>query len=144
MGENLSFGKSRGDEYMISLFIDDGVSDRGHRQAICNEKYFKVGIAYCNHNSDYHGMVAIAYATDFVTSMEGEQEIERRFESRRVGSNAEKSSMEEILVEEPWVGKDLFDACRAIPLIISAKQTAQDDYNQAIQVRKTLLTKLLD
>lgn len=34
MGENLSFGKSRGDEYMTSLFIDDGVPDRGHRIAI--------------------------------------------------------------------------------------------------------------
>jgi len=34
MGENLSFGKSRGDEYMTSLFIDDGVADRGHRTAI--------------------------------------------------------------------------------------------------------------
>lgn len=31
MGENLSFGKSYADEYMISLYIDDGVSDRGHR-----------------------------------------------------------------------------------------------------------------
>jgi len=51
MGENLSFGKSRGDEYMTSLFIDDGVADRGHRDAIQSKNYFKVGIAYCSHKS---------------------------------------------------------------------------------------------
>jgi uncharacterized protein YkwD len=51
MGENLSFGKSRGDEYMTSLFIDDGVADRGHRRAITSNKYYKVGIAYCSHKS---------------------------------------------------------------------------------------------
>lgn len=71
MGENLSFGKSQGDEYMISLFIDDGVKDRGHRIAIQNDKYKLVGLAYCPHNSDYTGMVAIAYATDFVLSNAG-------------------------------------------------------------------------
>jgi uncharacterized protein YkwD len=92
MGENLSFGKSRGDEYMISLFIDDGVSDRGHRTAIRNKKYNKVGICYCSHNSDYYGMVAIAYATDFEINEKGEKEIERRFKSRREGSNVENSA----------------------------------------------------
>ena len=34
IGENLSFGMSEGDEYMMSLFIDDGVKDRGHRRVI--------------------------------------------------------------------------------------------------------------
>ena len=87
MGENLSFGKSRGDEYMTSLFIDDGVADRGHRTAIQSTKYFKVGLAYCPHKSTYQGMVAIAYATDFVINERGKREIERRFKSRRVGSN---------------------------------------------------------
>jgi len=53
MGENLSFGKSRGDEYMTSLFIDDGVADRGHRIAIQSTKYNLVGLAYCPHKSDY-------------------------------------------------------------------------------------------
>jgi len=71
MGENLSFGKSQGDEYMISLFIDDGVKDRGHRIAIQNEKYELVGLAYCPHKSDYSGMVAIAYATAFDLSEYG-------------------------------------------------------------------------
>jgi uncharacterized protein YkwD len=89
MGENLSFGKSRGDEYMTSLFIDDGVADRGHRTAIQNKKYNLVGLAYCPHKSDYQGMVAIAYATDFTINSRGKREIEKRFKSRRVGSNAE-------------------------------------------------------
>jgi uncharacterized protein YkwD len=65
LGENLSFGKSRGDEHMTALWIDDGVADRGHRRAIMSKEYFKVGIAYCSHKSVYEGMVAIAYATDF-------------------------------------------------------------------------------
>ena len=89
MGENLSFGKSRGDEYMTSLFIDDGVANRGHRNAIQRKNYFKVGIAYCSHKSVYDGMVAIAYATDYVVNERGKREIERRFKSRREGSNVE-------------------------------------------------------
>ena len=68
LGENLSFGNSRGDEYMTSLWIDDGVADRGHRSAITNKAYTKVGIAYCPHKSVYEGMVAIAYATSFEIS----------------------------------------------------------------------------
>ena len=107
-GENLAVGYSQGDEYMISLFVDDGVLDRGHRVAIQNKEYTKVGIAYCN------GKVAIAYATDFGTTMEGEQEIERRFKSRRVGSNAEKS----LLV------MNVGSSCNSLPLIIAAKQTS--------------------
>lgn len=69
MGENLSFGKAGGgDEYMLSLFIDDGVADRGHRKAIQSSKYNLVGIAYCPHNSQYEGMVALAYATSFTVN----------------------------------------------------------------------------
>jgi hypothetical protein len=92
IGENLSFGMSEGDEYMISLFIDDGVKNRGHRNAIQNRNYKKVGIAYCPHNSMYRGMVAIAYATDFKTSYKGRREAERRFLSRRKGSNVESNT----------------------------------------------------
>ena len=87
MGENLSFGKSKADEYMISLYIDDGVLDRGHRSAITNPKYNYVGVAYCPHNSSFEGMVALAYATDFILNELGKAEIERRFTSRREGSN---------------------------------------------------------
>jgi uncharacterized protein YkwD len=61
-GENLAFGTSRGDEYMLNLYIDDGVADRGHRTSIQNKRFKYVGIAYCPHNSKYKGMVAIAYA----------------------------------------------------------------------------------
>lgn len=92
MGENLSFGKSRGDEYMTSLFIDDGVKNRGHRLAIQSTRYELVGLAYCPHNSDYFGMVAIAYATGFELNAKGKQEIDSRFASRRVGSNLNLSN----------------------------------------------------
>lgn len=50
---------------MVSLFVDDGVADRGHRVAIQSLNYKKAGLAYCPHNSKYYGMVAIAYATQF-------------------------------------------------------------------------------
>lgn len=87
MGENLSFGKSRGDEYMLGLFIDDGVEDRGHRTAIQHPSYNLVGIAYCPHNSQYENMVAIAYSSDFKISAYGQSEIEKRFDERRSNSN---------------------------------------------------------
>ena len=35
MGENLSFGEHlSGDQYLLALYIDDGVMDRGHRNAL--------------------------------------------------------------------------------------------------------------
>jgi uncharacterized protein YkwD len=47
LGENLSFGNSWDDEYMTSLWVDDGVVNRGHRHAITQKAYRKVGIAFC-------------------------------------------------------------------------------------------------
>ena len=95
MGENLSFGKSKGDEYILSLFIDDGVSNRGHRKAITSKKYHLAGVAYCPHYSNYAGMVSIAYATKFRLNRKGRKEIAKRYHSRRRGSNfpAEQSEI---------------------------------------------------
>jgi len=62
VGENLSFGDSKGSEYMLSLYIDDGVLNRSHRSAITNPVYTKTGVAHCSHKSQMRGMVAIVYA----------------------------------------------------------------------------------
>jgi len=100
-GENLSFGKHlTGDEHMIGLFIDDGVSDRGHRYAIQDQNYKYVGIAYCPHNSQYEGMVAIAYADEYKVTRKGQKEINRRLIERREDSNAEipEELLEKLLI----------------------------------------------
>ena len=89
MGESLSFGKSRGTEYMTALFIDDGVANRGHRLSLQFKDYYLTGLAYCSHKSSYHGMVAIAYADDFKVNEKGKREIQKRFRSRREGSNVD-------------------------------------------------------
>jgi len=66
IGENLSFGIYKGGpEVIMALFIDDGVSNRGHRKALQNKTYQYTGIAKCPHSSQYGEMIALAYATNF-------------------------------------------------------------------------------
>lgn len=64
-GENLSFGSTTAIDYMMSLFIDDGVRDRGHRSNVWNTQFHKTGIASCDHKSEYKHMVVIVYADAF-------------------------------------------------------------------------------
>ena len=62
----MSFGEhDSGKQYMLALYIDDGVMDRGHRNALQNPNYKRTGIAVCKHNSHYKRMVSIAYADQF-------------------------------------------------------------------------------
>jgi len=77
-GENLMFGGKGGPvtlakfdfitparSVMLSLIVDDGVADRGHRVAIYNPRFRVVGIASGAH-SEYGTMTAISYAVGYI------------------------------------------------------------------------------
>jgi uncharacterized protein YkwD len=49
IGENLSYGDDTARERVLTFLIDDGVSNRGHRQRILNPSYKVVGIACGSH-----------------------------------------------------------------------------------------------
>jgi len=77
VSENLAYGRSEGDEYMVQLYIDDGVRDRGHRINMLNPELKLTGMAYCKHNS-YGGMMAVAYAKSFKPNSFGKTSVIRR------------------------------------------------------------------
>lgn len=64
VGESIDFGGDTGEEVMISLLVDDGCPDRGHRKNALNPKFKVVGIACAPHKSYDHCCV-IDYASEF-------------------------------------------------------------------------------
>jgi uncharacterized protein YkwD len=63
VGENLSFANVPADEVVLLLLIDDGVPDRGHRKALLNPDFRKVGIACAPHR--YGRVCALDFAAGF-------------------------------------------------------------------------------
>jgi uncharacterized protein YkwD len=49
-GENIMYGPSTARDIVVSLIIDDGVADRGHRRAIFTPDYTTVGTAFGYHS----------------------------------------------------------------------------------------------
>ncbi|CAD8126105.1 unnamed protein product [Paramecium sonneborni] len=64
VGENISFGQKTGQDVILQLLIDDGVSSRGHRQNCFNSQFTMVGIASGNH-SQYETLCVLDFAKDF-------------------------------------------------------------------------------
>ena len=63
-GENLSFSDVDGSEdAVLQLLIDDGVSDRGHRKNILNNKFTHGGVS-CGCHTEYVEMWCFAYGID--------------------------------------------------------------------------------
>lgn len=50
IGENIDFGGKTAKDVVLSLLVDDGVSNRGHRGSVMSSEYVKVGIACAKHS----------------------------------------------------------------------------------------------
>lgn len=59
-GENIDLGSKNGQDVIISLLVDDGVADRGHRRNIFKTDFKYIGIA-CGMHRDYETIIVIDY-----------------------------------------------------------------------------------
>jgi hypothetical protein len=65
IGENISYGNNAGREIVLQLLIDDGVSNRGHRNNILNKNFKYTGSAIGSH-SKFDYLCVINYANMYV------------------------------------------------------------------------------
>jgi uncharacterized protein YkwD len=77
VAENISFGVTSGEDFIIQLYIDDGVPKRGHRKNIIHPDLLATGIAYCKHKK-YGGMLVAVYASNFYPNATGLAEVAAR------------------------------------------------------------------
>ncbi|MBD1910136.1 MULTISPECIES: CAP domain-containing protein [unclassified Leptolyngbya] len=69
-GENLSYSPINVARWHVMQWIvDDGVSNRGHRQAILRQNYRYTGIS-CGEHTVYGTMCSMTYASDFIEGSE--------------------------------------------------------------------------
>jgi len=64
VGENCEFGGDTGEEVIISLLVDDGVTSRGHRKNIFNSEFKFVGIGCAGHQA-YDHCTVLDYAAHY-------------------------------------------------------------------------------
>lgn len=65
LAENLAWGVSNSHEAILSLMIDDGIKNRGHRINMMNPVYEKVGVGIETHPR-FRISYVIKYAADFI------------------------------------------------------------------------------
>jgi uncharacterized protein YkwD len=61
IAENIDFGSTKASEIIISLIVDDGVSNRGHRQNIFNPSLKIIGVGLADH-TEYEKCTVLDYA----------------------------------------------------------------------------------
>jgi uncharacterized protein YkwD len=66
-GENISYGSNTGRDIVVQLLIDDGVSNRGHRNNILNTNFKYAGCAVGSH-SGFTYLCVIDYANEYVNN----------------------------------------------------------------------------
>ncbi|HVF51937.1 MAG TPA: CAP domain-containing protein [Pyrinomonadaceae bacterium] len=70
IGENLSYGKDTARERLITLLIDDGVPNRGHRERIFSREYKVAGVS-CGDHSQMGTMCVLTFAGGFSEKLAG-------------------------------------------------------------------------
>jgi uncharacterized protein YkwD len=63
-GENIAYGPEDARSIVISLLIDDGVRDRGHRKSLLNNKFTRIGVSVGYHKK-YDTMCVITLAGSY-------------------------------------------------------------------------------
>lgn len=64
-GENISYTPVHTARWhVIHLLIDDGVTDRGHREALLDPRFERTGVA-CGYHARYQNMCVMTYAHDY-------------------------------------------------------------------------------
>lgn len=65
IAENIAYGSSDGADYIVQLYIDDGVANRGHRTNMLNPKLNWTGMHACDHKK-FGRMIVIVYSAGMV------------------------------------------------------------------------------
>lgn len=61
-GENIDYGAKTGQDIVVDLLIDDGVSSRGHRKNILNKDFSSTGAGFTPKHKLYGSVCVITYA----------------------------------------------------------------------------------
>ena len=67
IGENIAYGTTGAEDIVLQLFIDDGVSGRGHRTNIMKPEFNVMGASSGGHLT-YNSMTCIGYAGGFTSN----------------------------------------------------------------------------
>jgi hypothetical protein len=66
IAENISYGFEKPEDIVVFLLIDDGVSDRGHRENLLNGELNRIGVSIGPHRR-YKAMCVMDFATGYNT-----------------------------------------------------------------------------
>ncbi len=89
IAENLDFGGKTGEDVIVSLIVDDGVPNRGHRMNIFKDDLKYIGIGIGRHNSEYEICTTLAYVGEI--SDEKYKTINEKLDTIRVAKKKAKT-----------------------------------------------------